>query len=176
MKFCYVDESGTGNEPIAVMVGIVVDAQRMRITKDHWQEFLNTLSRMVGREVTEIHTRDFYSGKSIWQSLDGNLRANIISAVFDWLRDRKHQVVYASVDKERYREQVTSGLIPKEINTVWRYMAFHLMLSMQKANQRVRLNKGNTVFIFDNEHWEQKRFIDLSGVIPTIILEDLDGD
>lgn len=33
MKFCYVDESGTGDEPYAVMVGIVVDTQRMHVTK-----------------------------------------------------------------------------------------------------------------------------------------------
>ena len=28
MKFCYVDESGMGSEPIATMVGIVLDARR----------------------------------------------------------------------------------------------------------------------------------------------------
>lgn len=33
MKLCYCDESGTGNEPVAVMVGIVVDTKRMHLTK-----------------------------------------------------------------------------------------------------------------------------------------------
>jgi len=31
MKFCYLDESGIGDEPYAVMVGIIVDAQRMHV-------------------------------------------------------------------------------------------------------------------------------------------------
>ena len=33
MNLCYCDESGTGNEAIAVMAGIVVDAGRMHLTK-----------------------------------------------------------------------------------------------------------------------------------------------
>ena len=63
MKFCYVDESGTGDEPYAVMVGIVVDALRMRSTKADWDRLLAHLQGIVGRPVEEIHTRDFYAGE-----------------------------------------------------------------------------------------------------------------
>jgi hypothetical protein len=38
MKVCYFDESGTGEEPVAVVTGVVVDAQRMHATKEHWSE------------------------------------------------------------------------------------------------------------------------------------------
>ena len=62
MKFCYVDESGTGDEPYAVMVGVVVDALRMRPTKADWDGLLIHLGCIVGRAVEEIHTRDFYAG------------------------------------------------------------------------------------------------------------------
>jgi len=34
-KLCYVDESGTGGESIATMVGVVVGAQWMPLTKRH---------------------------------------------------------------------------------------------------------------------------------------------
>jgi hypothetical protein len=54
MKLCYCDESGTGDEPIAVMVGIIVDAQRMHVTKEHWGDLLTGLSRVVGRAIDEI--------------------------------------------------------------------------------------------------------------------------
>ena len=57
MKLCYCDESGTGKEPIAVMVGVVVDSQRMHITKEDWDELLNHLSDIVGVQLDEIHTR-----------------------------------------------------------------------------------------------------------------------
>src|SRR5260370_426841 len=35
MKLCYCDETGIGTEPIAVMVGVVVDCQRIEKTKGH---------------------------------------------------------------------------------------------------------------------------------------------
>jgi hypothetical protein len=41
MKFCYLDESGTGEELFAVMAGIVVDAYRSRITRKDWMDLLS---------------------------------------------------------------------------------------------------------------------------------------
>ena len=60
MKFVYLDESGTGGEPIGVMGGVIVDAKRMRPTKNDWQELLEYLStELVGEEISEIHTHEF---------------------------------------------------------------------------------------------------------------------
>ncbi len=87
MKVCYCDESGTGDEPIAVMVGIVVDARRMHVTKEDWKALLEKLSRIVGKPIEEIHTRDFYAGNEKWRALPGPQRAEIITATFGWLRD-----------------------------------------------------------------------------------------
>lgn len=63
MKFCYCDESGMGEEPIATMVGVVVDADRMHLTKSEWARLLRYLSRETGRTVTELHMRDLYQGR-----------------------------------------------------------------------------------------------------------------
>jgi len=51
MKFCYLDESGTGEEPIAVMAGVITDAVRMHVTKSHWAALLNTLSAIAKRDI-----------------------------------------------------------------------------------------------------------------------------
>ena len=102
MKLCYCDESGTGDEPIAVMVGIIVDAQRMHVTKEHWQDLLTSLSRVVGHKVDEIHTRDFYAGNGFWREIKGPERAQVISSVFDWLADRRHHIVYTAVEKSTF--------------------------------------------------------------------------
>ncbi|MDA0263113.1 MAG: hypothetical protein O3A93_03710 [Chloroflexi bacterium] len=59
MNFCYSDESGTGEEPIATMVGIVVDSQRMHLTKKHWLELLEILNELTKRPIVELHTADF---------------------------------------------------------------------------------------------------------------------
>jgi len=71
MKLCYCDETGMGNEPIAIMVGVIVDAQRMHVTKQHWRGLLATLSAICGHELAEIHTRDFYSGSGVWREMEG---------------------------------------------------------------------------------------------------------
>jgi hypothetical protein len=161
MKVCYCDESGIGDEPIAVMVGIIVDTQRMHITKDHWRLLLTELSALAGREISELHTRNFYAGNGIWRELNGPQRANIISRIFRWLQERKHDVVYTSVCKETYRNQFALQHIPDELNTIWRFLGFHLILAMQKCCQKEPKNKGNTIFVFDNEEREKMRFTDI---------------
>lgn len=166
MKFCYCDESGTGDEPIAVLLGVVVDAQRMHVTKEHWQGLLNSLSDIVGKPLKELHTRDFYSGSGVWRRIGGPDRARVIDTVFQWLDDRKHHVVYSAVLKDHYHMQLQAGAIHKEVNTLWRFLGFHVILSMQKAYQREKKNKGNTLFVFDNEERERARFTDLIMAPP----------
>jgi len=161
MKFCYCDESGTGDEPVAVMVGIILDSQRMHLTKTDWTTLLDSLSSIVGRRVSELHTRDFYAGNGVWRGLDGPRRAKIISAIVDWLAERKHNVVYSSVRKAQYFDSVSRGQVPAELNTPWRFLGFHLVLAVQKAHQNLPKNKGHTVFVFDNEERERLRFTDL---------------
>lgn len=161
MKFCYCDESGTGDEPIAVIAGVVVDAQRMHRTKDDWVDLLGILSNIVDRRVPELHTRDFYAGKSMWRSIDGPRRARIITVICDWLAERKHRLVFSAVDKDRYQRAVAEGVVPDELNTPWRFMGFHVVLGLQRAHQRLPKNKGHTLLVFDNEERERLRFTDL---------------
>ena len=161
MKFCYVDESGTGDEPIATMVGIVVDATRMHVTKDHWNELLSTLSRIVGRHLAELHTRDFYAGSGVWYQMKGPERSNVISEVLTWLTARKHHVVYSAVVKSEFFMRLGGGQIPSELSTPWRFLGYHIILSIQKKFQCESKLKGNTVLVFDNEERERMRFTDL---------------
>lgn len=166
MKICYVDESGTGDEPIATMVGVIVDSQRMHLTKAHWGELLDALSRIVAKKLTELHTRDFYAGGGVWYHMKGPDRARAITAIFKWLIERKHHIVYASVVKKSYYDSLKDGKIPKELSTPWRFMAFHLLLALQKRYQREEKTKGNTIVIFDNEERERTRITDLINNPP----------
>lgn len=159
MKFCYIDESGTGNEPFGVMAGIIVDAKRMHITKAEWQELLDTLSGILGNEILEIHTRDFYPGNSPWRGLAGDVRARLITAVFDWLQLRKHKIVFTAVDKAKFVSEFPTSEFAAEVGTLWRFMALHICLAVQKHNQSAKHNKGHTVLIFDNEEREAADFI-----------------
>jgi hypothetical protein len=166
MNLCYCDESGTGTEPIAVMVGVVVDATRMHLTKSHWWQLLEDLSRLSGRQIVELHTRDFYSGSGVWHGIDGHERSRIMSAILAWLADRKHHVVYTGLIKDRYHQARVRQDIPDELNTLWRFMGFHLILAMQKHGQGDAGVKGHSIFVFDNEERERMRFTDLIARPP----------
>jgi hypothetical protein len=103
MKFCYLDESGTGGEPIAVMVGIITDHTRMRPTKSEWKNLLDDVSKAAGRTITEIHTHELYAGNSPFRQLSAQQRTDLINSIFKWLKDRKHSVVYTALDTTSFK-------------------------------------------------------------------------
>lgn len=161
VRVCYCDESGTGSEPVATMVGIVVDATRMHLTKTDWAGLLEFLTEQVGKPIPELHTRNFYSGNGPYYGTNGEARHQTIDDILKWLEMRRHHLVYVSVLKEAYFNARTAGDIPPELGTIWRFMGFHLLLAMQKHCMASEGVKGNTIFIFDNENREEKRFADL---------------
>lgn len=151
MKFCYLDESGTGNEPYAVMAGVIVDAQRMQVTKKQWAELLNSLSQILNRPIVEFHTSAFYPGNTPWRDLSGNDRARIVTAIFEWIVERKHNIVYAAVDKKKFAVELGKGSHAAEIDSLWQFLALHICLAIQKCFQTMARNKGNTLLIFDKQ-------------------------
>lgn len=104
MKFCYIDESGTGGEPISVMVGIITDHNRMRPTKADWKGLLGRVSDIVGKIVKEIHTHQLYAGNSPFRQLTPQQRIDLIVEIFKWLKDRKHSVVYTALDTFAFKD------------------------------------------------------------------------
>jgi len=70
MKFAYVDETGTGDGS-SVSVVSVVDAHRMHITKKDWDVFVDDFAAQTGKKVRELHFRDFYKGRDLWNGLPG---------------------------------------------------------------------------------------------------------
>lgn len=161
MKFTYIDESGTGDEPYAVMVGVVVDAQRMRPTKDNWDSLLSSLSEITGREVKEFHTKDFYAGNGIWRGLPGGKRAEIITAIVDWFCARGHSIFYSAIDRQRYDVEYADHAYTKSLGSLWKVLAFHLSLSIQRSHQKFPHPKGNTVLIFDAHKRDEEAFSEL---------------
>lgn len=155
MKFCYLDESGMGNEPILVLAGIVVDSTRMHITKAAWTDFLGRLSKAARRRVSEFHSRDFYNGNGPWRGIDGAMRARIIEAIIMWVGNRKHKITFSAVNKERFETIRKTDKRLKNLNTPWCTAAMHAILSLQKDHMRLSKNKGHTVLIFDNEDHEE---------------------
>lgn len=166
MKVCYIDESGTGDGLFAVMVGVIVDSYRGRITRKDWTNLLTQLSSIIGRPLREIHTSEFYSGNGIWRNLPGDKRARVINAIFSWLKVRNHKIVYTAVDRDKFDLDFHKEPYAKEIKSLWRFMALHLCLAIQKHHQRIRAYKGHTFLIFDNQKSEAADFIELIRNTP----------
>lgn len=160
MKFCYVDESGMGQELVIVMVGVIVDAQRMHKTKDDWDELLKRLSNRLRREIKEFHTRVFYSGNGPWRDIPGNERSGIIDEIMDWVVERKHKIVCAAVDKTKFEAGKNESKELKALESPWLATAVSLVSKIQREHQREEKNKGHTVFIFDREVKEEGRLTD----------------
>jgi hypothetical protein len=151
MKLCYFDESGTGEEPVAVVTGVVVDAQRMHVTKDHWQELLDALSEVCGRKLQELHTKDFYAGNSPFKKMPGKDRAEYISKIVSWFCERKHGFVYSAIHKVDFEKAKSDGKVYPELKTPWIAGAFHCVLALQRAHQGEKKTRGHTLLIFDNK-------------------------
>jgi hypothetical protein len=161
LKFCYIDESGTDQEkPFSVMSGVIVDTNRMNITKNNWADLLQILSDILPRQIKEIHTADFYSGNGLWRNINGKNRAHIIDIIFNWLKNRKHDIVYTAVDKANFISQYHTEPYYSEVPTLWRFMALHICLAIQKQFKNYTGNKGHTVLIFDKQEAESEEFIE----------------
>ena len=161
MKFCYIDESGTGDEPVAVMTGIVVDAYRMKPTKDGWEERFSYLTKNLGLNIEELHAKDLFQNRKAWRIIDGNKKSEIVDEFIGWFCNRGHHVVYSSVLKDKYLEQSEKDKRLQEIGSLWRFLGTHLLLSIQRTMKKKKNNKGNTVFIFDNKETDKTHFTDL---------------
>lgn len=166
MKFCYVDESGMGSEPYLVMAGVIVDAHRMRKTKEIWDEFLRMLSKICKRSITEFHARDFYAGNRPWRGIRGPERARIISAILEWWGKRKHSLTFTAIDKKIYTQMVNNNEIPEGCDSIWKCAAIHIALSIQKAHQNLEKNKGHTLLLFDREAKEEIRISEFISKPP----------
>lgn len=160
MKFCYFDESGTGGHPVAVMAGVVADANRMHLTKAAWSELLGHLSGIVGSDVQEFHSYKFYGGHGIWKGIDGSGRAQIISAIIDWMAERKHKVTYSAVDRDRcYAQQKTDTRLADL--SIWRTLGLHGVLALQRCHQAEKKPKGHTVLIYDEQVMEKEKHTEI---------------
>lgn len=157
MKFCYLDESGTGGQPVAVMVGVVVDATRMHLTKEHWADLLVELSKIVGSDIAEFHAHKFYKGDGVWKGLSGEIRSRLIGAIIQWMKVRKHKIVYSAIDVEKFKLEAPKHAALKDF-TIWKCLGLHVSLALQRVHQKESKNKGNTVLVFDEAVTEKEKF------------------
>lgn len=152
MKLCYVDETGTdGDSPVMVMVGIIADSQRLRRTQTEFQAAFDRLGSLPERTIRELKSTSLYRGRGRWQGVPGEQRHEAIGEFRAWIGERKHELALAAIDIARFKESPLSPDID-----LWLTGALHIALQVQRRNQGLKKNKGNTFLVFD----EQKRKAD----------------
>jgi len=168
MKFCYVDESGRGSAPVIVLAGVVVDAQRMHVTKDDWDELIRDLNEISGGKVAELKAGHLYRGNDYWREWDAGERTALIEDIIRWMKARHHAVTFGAVVKQKLTEFRKNWEFDPALETAseWTVAALHLVLTIQKRYQREERNKGKTVFVFDHAR-EADELLNILGSPPS---------
>ncbi|MGA7951158.1 MAG: DUF3800 domain-containing protein [Thiobacillaceae bacterium] len=133
---------------------------------EHWAELMEHLSGIVGKNLLELHTKDFYAGGGPFRGIAGADRAQYISEIIEWFCERKHSFVYSAVHKQTFEQARVDGAIPPELKSPWQAAAFHAVLALQRAHQGQEKTKGHTLLVFDNKGHEEAPLADLIAAPP----------
>jgi hypothetical protein len=148
------------------MAGVIVDSQRMHVTKSEWADLLSELTTLTKRDIKEFHTREFYPGNGVWHDLPGPRRADVMEAIADWIAVRKHSIAVVACDVAAHGASKAAAALQPEVHSLWRFLATHLILSLQKEHQSHEKTKGHTLLVFDQEKAEEAAFSDLVATPP----------
>jgi len=148
MYFCYGDESGNDNvSPALVMVGIVVDATKLRRTQEEFDEIFSSLCQVTGRPLKELKSSDLLPGKNAWNSVDGVVRRNVVTNLCDWVGVRSHKLALSALDRGRHSASKPGC---SQLQDEWQAAAMHVVLQLQRHGLSKPKGKGRTVIAFDN--------------------------
>lgn len=148
MYFCYGDESGNDNvSPALVMVGIVVDATKLRRTQEEFDEIFSSLCEVTGRPLKELKSSDLLPGKNAWNSVDGVVRRNVVTNLCDWVGVRSHKIALSALDRARHSASKPGC---SQLQDEWQAAATHVVLQLQRHGLSKPKGKGRTVIAFDN--------------------------
>jgi hypothetical protein len=157
--FAYVDETGTDSaSPAMIMVGIVVNDERLARTQDELSTIFSSLGGITTGHLKELKSKTLFSGSGVWGGVPGEKRRDVTSNLCSWLCDRKHDLALAAIDKQRMIAQPPTAT---ELDRIWQAGAFHIALQLQRAHQSKSGNKGRTVLVFDDNKQETANFSDL---------------
>ena len=161
MKVCYVDESGnTAQDPCLVMVGVLVDAARLRKTRREFAEVFDIVQGLFVESLRELKGSRMMRGRDRWRKVDPGTRKQIAGYFCNWIGQRKHRLVVTAIDRAKLKETEKDGE-PAERRDGWLAAGLHVALQIQKANQASRSNKGHTFLIFDDNKVKADALSDL---------------
>jgi len=132
MKVCYVDESGNdANDPCLVIVGIVVDAYRLNRTREEFGEIFDDIQQLFQDNLKELKGAKMIFGRNRWRNVDPETRNRIAGFLCNWVTNRKHHIVLAAVDRQRFM-QADGSRFPGVCADPWVARSLHIGLQLGK--------------------------------------------
>lgn len=167
MKLAFLDESGTSNDGVSVIAGVVIDAYRIHSTRREWIDILDEMAKLAGKPVCEFHMRDVYGGRKEWGSAGPENRGKAIDRVLDWLSGKGHRIVFSATTRSAFDSRIASGcLLSRELGSRWVAEAFHIALAINKANKGMKSNKGKSILVFDRGSGYERTLSELLATPP----------
>ena len=171
MKFCYIDESQQEGitvrdsieiqDNITIIVGILVDAQRLHRSRKEWKDLLirelEISELKYPNGLREIKGKDLYGRGGYWKKYDWERRKQLIDKFIGWTVKRKHKITFGAVSESKLKDNVNEAeqLGCNGLGS-WDIAARHLILGVQKKQQEIKNNKGKTIFVFDDAKGKDK--------------------
>jgi hypothetical protein len=153
MKFAYVDESGgRDHSNVFVMVGLLVDAYRLRKTTLDFDQLLKALLERHPGHPAELKTRAFINGSGNWNVIPGEERKQLLRDICALAADG-NKLFAVAMSFDRFDEARGAGFGHPTGDSYWLAAGMFVSTLIQKKMQSVAGRKGLTVLVMDdNEH------------------------
>lgn len=161
MKFLYVDESGGMNQGnIFVMCGLMVDAYKLRKKTEDVAKRLKVVYEQHPGERFELKTKKFLDGKGGWNKISNSDRQNLLSGLILDAIDGGSEIYGIGIAFDAFKNTMECNFGYPFGNSYWVSSAMFISSLVQKKMQTYTKNKGNTVFVVDDNKCETSNFSD----------------
>jgi hypothetical protein len=122
MHFFYLDESGCNGrdltnheQPIFLLGGVIIRDEGWNQTYLKYEQLIKTYFNNTIPENFELHASDLFSENGTGPFLNHSRenRNRFVHSILDLLEERKHQIFYVGIDKQRLQEADISRIIGK---------------------------------------------------------------
>lgn len=161
MKFIYVDESGGRDQSdVFVMVGLLVDAYRLRRKTTDFDELLKDLLQRHPGHRDELKTKQFINGGGGWSAVPPEERKQFLRDICTLAADGG-KLFGVGISFENFDAAIAAGHNHLTGNSYWLAAGLFITALIQKKMQPVSSNKGLTVLVMDDNKREMPKLSDL---------------
>ena len=160
MKFAYVDESGGRDQSdVFVMVGLQVDAYRLRKTTMNFDHLLKALLERHPGHPAELKTRAFINGSGNWSVIPGEERKQLLRDICELATDR-NKLFAVAMSFDKFDQAKDAGFGQPTGDSYWLAAGMFVSALIQKKMQSVAGRKGLTVLVMDDNDREMRTLSD----------------